>query len=311
VLVVDDVSVRFDATDALRDASLEVGDGEVVTILGPSGCGKTTLLRVIAGLQTPSAGRVILDGHDLAGVPPHRRGIGLVFQDHALFPHRDVLGNVAFGLRMQGDSPSAIEARATELLALVGLSGFEHRSIGTLSGGEQQRVALARALAPAPRVLLLDEPLGSLDRRLRDRLLDDLGRLFAELAVTAIYVTHDRTEAFTLGDRVAVMREGRIVQVATPDELWAHPRDADAARFLGIPNVDADEAIRPEAVSVRPTAAGNGTVESAVRTGPTVDLVVVLDDGTRLEAVLATLEHPAAGARVEVEVDPEGIVRLR
>jgi thiamine transport system ATP-binding protein len=311
VLVVDDVSVRFDATDALRDASLEVGDGEVVTILGPSGCGKTTLLRVIAGLQAPNAGRVILDGHDLAGVPPHRRGIGLVFQDHALFPHRDVLGNVAFGLRMQGDSPSAIEARATELLALVGLSGFEHRSIGTLSGGEQQRVALARALAPAPRVLLLDEPLGSLDRRLRDRLLDDLGRLFAELAVTAIYVTHDRTEAFTLGDRVAVMREGRIVQVATPDELWAHPRDADAARFLGIPNVDADEAIRPEAVSVRPTTAGNGTVESAVRTGPTVDLVVVLDDGTRLEAVLATLEHPAAGARVEVEVDPEGIVRLR
>jgi thiamine transport system ATP-binding protein len=311
VLVVDDVSVRFDATDALRDASLEVGDGEVVTILGPSGCGKTTLLRVIAGLQAPNAGRVILDGHDLAGVPPHRRGIGLVFQDHALFPHRDVLGNVAFGLRMQGDSPSAIEARATELLALVGLSGFEHRSIGSLSGGEQQRVALARALAPAPRVLLLAEPLGSIDGRLRDRLLDDRGRLFAELAVTAIYVTHDRTEAFTLGDRVAVMREGRIVQVATPDELWAHPRDADAARFLGIPNVDADEAIRPEAVSVRPTRAGNGTVESAVRTGPTVDLVVVLDDGTRLEAVLAMVEHPAAGARVEVEVDPEGIVRLR
>jgi thiamine transport system ATP-binding protein len=315
VLVVDDVSVRFTEKEALREASLQVSDGEVVTILGPSGCGKTTLLRVIAGLQTPNAGRVILDGRDLARVPPHRRGIGLVFQDHALFPHRDVLGNVAFGLRMRGDSHDAIDARARELLGLVGLSGFEQRSVGSLSGGEQQRVALARALAPAPRVLLLDEPLGSLDRRLRDRLLDDLARLFAELAVTAVYVTHDRTEAFTLGNRVAVMREGRIVQIATPDELWAHPHDADAARFLGIPNVDADEAIRPEAVSVRLVSAGtgpaNGTVESAVRTGPAVELVVRLEDGTRLEAVVAALEHPAAGDRVHVEVDPEGIVRLR
>ena len=315
MLFVDDVSVRFGEKEALRDTSLQVGDGEVVTILGPSGCGKTTLLRVIAGLETPNAGRVTLDGRDLASVPPHRRGIGLVFQDHALFPHRDVLGNVAFGPRMQGDSPNAIDERARELLALVGLSGFEQRSVGSLSGGEQQRVALARALAPAPRVLLLDEPLGSLDRRLRDRLLDDLARLFGELRVTAIYVTHDRTEAFTLGDRVAVMRDGRIVQIATPDELWAHPHDADAARFLGIPNVDADEAIRPEAVRVRPASAGtgpaNGTVESAVRTGPTVELVVKLEDGTRLEAVVAALEHPAAGERVHVEVDPEGIVRLR
>jgi thiamine transport system ATP-binding protein len=315
VLVVDDVSVRFTEKEALREASLQVSDGEVVTILGPSGCGKTTLLRVIAGLETPNAGRVTLDGRDLASVPPHRRGIGLVFQDHALFPHRDVLGNVAFGLRMRGDSHDAIDARARELLGLVGLSGFEQRSVGSLSGGEQQRVALARALAPAPRVLLLDEPLGSLDRRLRDRLLDDLARLFAELAVTAVYVTHDRTEAFTLGNRVAVMREGRIVQIATPDELWAHPHDADAARFLGIPNVDADEAIRPEAVSVRPVSArtgpANGTVESAVRTGPAVELVVRLEDGTRLEAVVAALEHPAAGDRVHVEVDPEGIVRLR
>jgi thiamine transport system ATP-binding protein len=315
VLFVADVSVCFDEKEALREASLQVGDGEVVTILGPSGCGKTTLLRVIAGLQTPTAGRVILDGRDLASVPPHRRGIGLVFQDHALFPHRDVLGNVAFGLRMQGDSPNAIGARARELLELVGLSGFEQRSVGSLSGGEQQRVALARALAPAPRVLLLDEPLGSLDRRLRDRLLDDLAQLFAELKVTAVYVTHDRTEAFTLGDRVAVMREGRIVQIATPDELWAHPRDADAARFLGIPNVGADEAIRPEAVRVQSASAeagpANGTVESAVRTGPTVELVVRLDDGTRLEAVVAALEHPAARERVHVEIDPEGIVRLR
>ena len=215
MLRVDSVTVAFDGETALDAASLDVADGEIVTVLGPSGSGKTTLLRVVAGLQVSDAGRVLLDGVDLAGTPPHRRGVGLVFQDHALFPHRDVFGNIAFGLRMRGDSPDAIESRTTELLALVGLAGLEKRSVGTLSGGEQQRVALARALAPEPRILLLDEPLGSLDRRLRDRLLDDLERLFDELAVTAVYVTHDQTEAFTLGDRVAVMRDGQVVQVAT------------------------------------------------------------------------------------------------
>jgi len=311
MLQADELSVRFDGKAALDGASLDVGDGEVVTILGPSGSGKTTLLRVVAGLQAPDAGRVVLDGADLARVPPHRRGIGLVFQDHALFPHRDVLGNVAFGLRMRGDSPVQVARRSSEVLALVGLTGFERRSVGSLSGGEQQRVALARALAPEPRVLLLDEPLGSLDRRLRDRLLDDLRALFDELDVTAIYVTHDRTEAFGLGDRVAVMRTGRIVQVATPDELWARPVDADTARFLGLGNVNAGEAIRPEAVRVRESANGNGVVESATRTGPTVELVVRLDDGRRLEAVVASLEHPAVGERVRVEVDPAGIVHLR
>jgi thiamine transport system ATP-binding protein len=311
MLRADEITVRFDGRPALDGASLEVGDGEVVTILGPSGCGKTTLLRVVAGLQVPDSGRVVLAGSDLARVAAHRRGIGLVFQDHALFPHRDVLGNVAFGLRMRGDSPEQVVLRTSELLSLVGLTGFERRSVGSLSGGEQQRIALARALAPEPRVLLLDEPLGSLDRRLRDRLLDDLRTLFDELDLTAIYVTHDRTEAFALGDRVAVMRAGRIVQVATPDELWAHPVDADTARFVGLANVDAAEAIRPEAVTVRRSDDGNGMVESAARTGPTVELVVRLDDGRRLEAIVASLEHPAVGDRVDVEVDPRGIVRLR
>jgi thiamine transport system ATP-binding protein len=310
VLRAEELSVRFDETAALDGASLHVTDGEVVTILGPSGCGKTTLLRVVAGLQTPDGGRVLLDGEDIGGVSPHRRGIGLVFQDHALFPHRDVFGNVAFGLRMRGDSPAQVVRRTSALLELVGLTGFERRSIGSLSGGEQQRIALARALAPEPRVLLLDEPLGSLDRRLRDRLLEDLQALFDQLDVTAVYVTHDRTEAFTLGDRVGVMRAGRIVQVATPDELWAHPLDADTARFLGIANVDRDEAIRPEAITVRPSPNGDGVVEGAVRTGPTVQLLVRLDDGRRFEAVVASLGHPAVGDRVDVEIDPEGIVRL-
>ena len=311
MLHIESLGVRFDGESALDDASLDVTRGEIVTVLGPSGSGKTTLLRVVAGLQRPDLGRVLLDGEDLADVPPHRRGIGLVFQDHALFPHRDVFGNVSFGLRMRGDSPQAIEARTTELLELVGLVGLERRTVGTLSGGEQQRVALARALAPEPRVLLLDEPLGSLDRRLRDRLLDDLGRIFEELGSTAIYVTHDQTEAFTLGDRVAVMRAGRVVQVATPDELWAHPHDADTARFLGLANVEGVEVIRPEAVIVRRAeGGGNGVVERVTRTGALVRLVVRLDDERRLEAAVATVDHPAAGDRVDVEVDPHGIVRL-
>ena len=312
MLRAENVSVRYDGVAALDGATLEVSTGETVTVLGPSGSGKTTLLRVVAGLQVPDAGRVLLEGEDLAGVPPHRRGIGLVFQDHALFPHRDVAGNVGFGLRMRGDDSAATAKRTAELLELVGLAGFERRSVGTLSGGEQQRVALARALAPEPRLLLLDEPLGSLDRRLRDRLLDDLARVFDELDLTALYVTHDQTEAFTLGDRVAVMREGQVVQVAAPDDLWARPLDTDVARFLGIANVDGDELVRPEAVTVRSAAeGGNGTVEAAVRAGPSVRLRVRLDDGRRLEAVLSALEHPRTGERVDVAVDPKGIVRFR
>ena len=311
MLRAEDIVVRFDDEAVLDGASLDVGDGEVVTVLGPSGSGKTTLLRVIAGLQMPDTGRVLLDGVDLAGTPPHRRGIGLVFQDHALFPHRDVFGNVAFGLRMRGDTNDAIAARTTSLLELVGLTGFERRSVGTLSGGEQQRVALARALAPEPHVLLLDEPLGSLDRRLRDRLLEDLAALFDRLALTAVYVTHDQTEAFALGDRIAVMRSARVVQVATPDELWARPLDADVARFLGIGNVAGGEVVRPEAVTVTRAANGGvGVVESAVRTGPIVRLRVRLDDGRMLEAAAASIDHPAKGDRVDVEVDQKGIVRL-
>ena len=312
MLVVDDVTVRFDGRAALDGVGLEVADGEVVTVLGPSGSGKTTLLRVIAGLQHPASGRVQLEGRDVTDMPPHRRGIGLVFQDRALFQHRNVAENVAFGLRMRGDSRAQIEQRVRELLELVGLAGFEQRSIGGLSGGEQQRVALARALAPEPRVLLLDEPLGSLDRRLRDRLLEDLAALFDELAVTAVYVTHDHAEAFALGDRVAVMRAGAVVQTGTPDELWAKPADEDVARFLGLANVRQGSVVRPEAVHVTRAddAAANGVVEVAVRQGPIVRLRVRLDTGERLEAVANTLDHPRAGERVAVTVDPEGVVEL-
>ena len=313
MLRVENITVCFAELAALDAVTLDVAGGEVVAVLGPSGSGKSTLLRVVAGLQRLDSGRVLLDGEDLAPTPPHRRGIGLVFQDHALFQHKDVWGNIAFGLRMRGDTRPEIERRVRELLELVGLTGFEHRSVATLSGGEQQRVALARALAPEPRVLLLDEPLGSLDRRLRDRLLDDLVGLFAELRITAIYVTHDQAEAFALGDRVAVMREGRVVQTETPDALWAHPADEDVARFLGLGNVRDGAIVRPEAVRV--TAAvgeeeADGVVESVIRHGPTVRLRVRLADGELLEAAVASLDHPAPGDPVTVDVDPDGIVRL-
>jgi thiamine transport system ATP-binding protein len=310
MLRVDDVSVSFDGKAALDRVSLEVAEGEVVTVLGPSGSGKSTLLRVIAGLQRPDSGRVLLDGADLASAPPYRRGIGLVFQDHALFHHRNVFGNVAFGLRMRGDAPALVEERVRELLDLVGLAGFEQRSVATLSGGEQQRVALARALARAPRVLLLDEPLGSLDRRLRDRLLDDLESMFGTLDVTALYVTHDQAEAFALGERVAVMRAGRVVQVGTPDELWARPADEDTARFLGLANVSDGTVIRPEAVTVSPVTGGehgDGVVSDVVRQGPLVRLTVQLDRGDTLVAAVADLDHPRAGDRVRVDIDESGV----
>jgi thiamine transport system ATP-binding protein len=311
MLRVENVTVRFDGSAALDDVTFGIAEEEVVTLLGQSGSGKSTLLRVIAGLQPPDSGRVLLDGRDVTDVPPHKRGVGLVFQDHALFQHRDVRGNVAFGLRMRDMPSTRIDRHVGEMLDLVGLEGFGRRSVATLSGGEQQRVALARALAPAPRVLLLDEPLGSLDKPLRDRLLGDLGDLFERIRVTALYVTHDQGEAFALGDRVALMRGGRIVQSGTPDELWAQPVDADAARFLGL-SIRDGMAIRPEAVTVRPAgaSAGDGVVESVARQGPTVRLRVRLDGDGTLDAALTSVDHPHAGDRVFVEIDPAGIVEL-
>ncbi len=232
-LRIEDLSVAIGGTTILDDVSLALDDHEVVAVLGPSGSGKTTLLRVIAGLQAPSAGRVLIDDRDVTAVPTHRRGVGLMFQDHALFPHRDVGANVAFGLRMAKWSRSAMGERITEVLDMVGLGGFERRGVGTLSGGERQRVALARALAPRPAVLLLDEPLGSLDRALRDRLLEDLAEVVHHSGATVVHVTHDQSEAFATGDRIIVMRDGRIAQVGPAEEVWRRPADTDVARIVG------------------------------------------------------------------------------
>ena len=312
MLQVDDVRVSFDGTVVLEGTTLAVDRGETLALLGPSGSGKTTLLRVVAGLEAAGHGTVRLDGADLAGVPPHLRRIGLMFQEHVLFPHLDVSRNVGFGLRMARSSRREISARVEELLELVGLPGTGRRAVQTMSGGEQQRVALARALAPEPRALLLDEPLGSLDGPLRERLLDDLRDLFARLGLTVLYVTHDVGEAFALGDRIAIMNAGRVVQTGTPDELWSKPANEWVARFLGIRNVVEQDGrhviVRPEAVRVGPGS--NATVLDAERRGATVWLQLRTDDGRDLEAAIASTSHPEPGARVNVEIDPAGVIEL-
>ncbi len=311
-LELDRIEVTLEGEPIVRTVSLEVGEGERVALLGPSGSGKTTILRVVAGLQRPSAGRVLVGGREITGVPPHRRGIGLVFQDAALFPHRDVAANVGFGPRVAGLASDEQARRVADALSLVGLAGAERRDVTTLSGGEAQRVALARALAPQPNMLLLDEPLGALDGPLRLRLQDDLRRLFERLSLTVVHVTHDVGEAFALGDRVAVLREGRIAQIARPAELWAQPADEWVARFLGMRNVERDGShaivTRPEAVRLVP---GDGAVVTAAdRDGAVVNLRVLRDDGTELDAVTTEVGHPRPGERVAVEIDPAGVVRV-
>ena len=230
MLEVHGATVVFNSTRVLDGVDLAVPAGSVAALLGPSGSGKSTLLRVIAGLQR--GGQVSWNGSPMDAVPPHRRPFGLMFQDHALFPHLDVGRNVAFGLEMTRASDTA--ARVARILDMVGLAGFEHRDPATLSGGEAQRVALARALAPEPELLMLDEPLASLDRALRDRLIDDLGRLFDELDLTVIYVTHDHDEARTLADRVVVLDAGRVIQTGLADEVFTAPVSEAAAGFLGL-----------------------------------------------------------------------------
>ena len=232
-------NVEFRAGQAhiLRGANLRAATARTVALLGPSGCGKTTLLRVIAGLERPSAGEVLFDGVDVAHLPPHRRGFGLMFQEHALFPHMNVERNVDFGLRRRGWDPERRGRRVAELLETVGLGGFGRRALEGLSGGERQRVALARALAPEPRLLMLDEPLGSLDRGLREHLVVELREILRHLAIPAIYVTHDQFEAFAVADDLAIMREGRVVRVGTPGEVHGDPQTEFVARFLGMDNI--------------------------------------------------------------------------
>jgi ABC-type Fe3+/spermidine/putrescine transport system ATPase subunit len=237
LLDVTSVSKSFSSNTILDKVSFHANEGEIVCLLGPSGCGKTTLLRIVAGLETADRGQVKFDDHPLDDVAVHRRGFGLMFQDFALFPHKDVRANVAFGLRMQGLSGLQIERRVAEMLELVGLSGYEQRRVYDLSGGEQQRVALARSLAPGPSLLMLDEPLGSLDRALREELMNELRAILKGVGVTVLYVTHDQQEAFAVADRVLIMHRGRIVQQGSPQAVYHHPNSVWVARFLGLTNL--------------------------------------------------------------------------
>ncbi|MFJ5179285.1 ABC transporter ATP-binding protein [Streptomyces griseoviridis] len=337
LLSLDDATVRFGGRAVLDTVGLQVAEHETVCVLGPSGSGKSTLLRAVAGLQPLSGGRVFLDGRDQSGVPAHRRGVGLMFQDHQLFPQRDVGGNVAFGLRMRGAGKGEQERRVGELLDLVGLPGAARRAVAALSGGEQQRVALARALAPSPRLLMLDEPLGQLDRSLRERLVVELRELFGRLGTTVLAVTHDQGEAFALADRVVVMRDGRIAQSGSPLEVWQHPADAFVARFLGFENVvEATVAgtaavtpwgklpvpegapqgprtllVRPAGVRLVPADEGlRCTVTARTFRGTHVAVHLQPRDAPSLEAACPLRLAPGTGDAVGVEFDPAEILVL-
>ncbi|MCS6881298.1 MAG: putative 2-aminoethylphosphonate ABC transporter ATP-binding protein [Oscillochloridaceae bacterium] len=235
-LQIDRVSKRFDRTVALDDVTLEIGEGEFVFLLGPSGCGKTTLLRIIAGLEEPTSGRVIQAGQDVTRLPPSRRNFGIVFQSYALFPNLTVFQNVAYGLENRREPRAKIRARVAEMLELVGLSEYASRYPAQLSGGQQQRVALARALAISPGLLLLDEPLSALDARVRANLRIEIARLQRQLGITTVMVSHDQEEALTMADRVVVMERGRIVQVGEPEVIYHQPATPFVADFVGLMN---------------------------------------------------------------------------
>ncbi|MBI3166151.1 MAG: ABC transporter ATP-binding protein [Chloroflexi bacterium] len=250
MLELRNVVKSYEGKPLLTDISFTVAEGETVCLLGASGSGKSTILRMIAGLDFPERGAILLNNLDLAGTPPHLRDFGLVFQDYGLFPHLNVFDNIAFGLRMKSIKHKGhevhkgeIDRRVYELLEQVNLVGFDSRKVTDLSGGEQQRVALARALAPSPRLLMFDEPLGALDRSLKEVLLDEIRGILHRTNIPAIYVTHDQEEAFTIADRILVLHEGAIIRDAAPHEIWREPKSAFVAKLLGIGNVVEGEVI--------------------------------------------------------------------
>ncbi|MEO3759591.1 ABC transporter ATP-binding protein [Mycobacterium sp. B14F4] len=332
-----DLTRIYGPVKALDGFSLHIEPGEFVALLGPSGCGKTTALRILAGLDRATSGTVSVDGRDISGVPANKRDMGMVFQAYSLFPHLTVLDNVAFGLKMRGKAKSRRASRAAEMLELVGLSAHTQKYAAELSGGQQQRVALARALAIQPRVLLLDEPLSALDAKVRAQLRDEIRRVQLEVGTTTLFVTHDQEEALAVADRVGVMSQGRLEQLAAPAELYANPATPFVAEFVGLNNkVPATVSdgcaqlmgtslptlarsitggsgvamVRPEAITVTADPAGASTVSSVAFLGPISRVHVTLPDGVVVTAQLASsaARAIAPGDAVTVGVQSGGVL---
>lgn len=329
------ISVKLGDNQVLDDLSLYIRDREFITLLGPSGCGKTTILRVIAGFLDPDEGDVIFEDKKINGVPPHKRQVNTIFQRYALFPHLNVYENVAFGLRIRKVSESEIEKTVSEMLSIVNLSGFEKRNINSLSGGQQQRVAIARALAVKPRVLLLDEPLGALDLKLRREMQVELKKIQQQLGITFIYVTHDQEEALTMSDTVVVLNQGYIQQIGTPVDIYNEPTNAFVADFIGESNIidgimirdrlvcilgaefvcvdegfgenmPVDVVIRPEDVVLTPPSQGElkGVVTDIIFKGVHYEMHVLVNGYEWL--VHSTVSTPI-GAEVGLSVEPSNI----
>ena len=330
-----DLTMAFDGETVLDRLNLTINDREFLTLLGPSGCGKTTTLRIIAGFLTPDAGDVFFDGQRINDQPPYRRKINTVFQKYALFPHLDVFDNIAFGLRISKLPKQEIRDRVTEMLSIVSLTGFEHRKGTSLSGGQQQRVAIARALVNRPKVLLLDEPLGALDLRLRKDMQNELKRIQQAMGITFIYVTHDQEEALTMSDTVVVMDKGHIQQIGTPQDIYNEPQNAFVADFIGesnildgvmradycveffghryqcldhgfAPNEPVDVVIRPEDIDIVHPQHGLllGTVTNVTFKGVHYDIIV---DFGGFKWLVQTTDFQPVGAEIGIQLEPDAI----
>ncbi len=340
LLEVKNLGKRYDDEPLLSAVNFTLKKGEILCLLGPSGSGKTTLLRILSGLELSDQGEIFFGGKNLAGIPPHKRHFGMMFQDYALFPHKNIAENVCFGLQMQNWSQDKQQRRVAEMLSLVGLEGFEQRSLETLSGGERQRVALARSLAPQPQLLLLDEPLGSLDRTLRDHLAGEIRAILKLQKVTAVFVTHDQSEAFTVADQIAILHQGRMEQLAPPEQLYRQPANAAVARFLGFQNIiavadisAADEnlkipqrllhnsykklLIRPEAANIitnksesASEASLHGIITKRIFQGQLFLLTVKV--GALLLSFSLPIDPspPAIGEKISLQLNPAAIVPL-
>lgn len=317
LLQIDGLSKLYDRDKGVRDFNLEVKAGEFITILGPSGCGKTTMLNLIGGFLRPDKGRILMEGEDITGMPPEARHIATVFQNYALFPHLNIIENIAFGIRFQRKvkkNQALMEAR--EYLCIVGLEGYEKSRVNEISGGQQQRVALARAMATNPKLLLLDEPLSNLDANLRLRLRDELKSLQKRLGITMIFVTHDQSEALSLSDRIVLMDKGLIVQTGSPRELYFQPASIFAATFIGKSNVISEEdgsmgVVRPESIKIYGHKDGKYTIEAISFLGQFTELRI--SDGQQSLEVLAPGQAVAEfrmGDRVRIEISPSSITPL-